>query len=49
MKKRDLYQLCLDHLSKDEITIITGARQVGKTTDDNSNCKRKKCRQVMPQ
>lgn len=32
MLKRNLYYKCLEHLNKREITIITGARQVGKTT-----------------
>ncbi len=32
MHKRNLYYECLGHLQKREITIITGARQVGKTT-----------------
>ena len=32
MHKRNLYYKCLEHLKRDEITIITGARQVGKTT-----------------
>ena len=32
MLKRNLYYKCLDHIEKKEITIITGARQVGKTT-----------------
>jgi predicted AAA+ superfamily ATPase len=30
--KRNLYYKCIDHIEKKEITIITGARQVGKTT-----------------
>ena len=32
MLKRNLYYKCLDHIEKKEITIITGASQVGKTT-----------------
>ncbi len=32
MLKRNLYYKCIDHIEKKEITIITGARQVGKTT-----------------
>ena len=32
MLKRNLYYKCLNHLQNDEVTIITGARQVGKTT-----------------
>ncbi|MCK4359438.1 MAG: ATP-binding protein [Candidatus Cloacimonetes bacterium] len=32
MLKRNLYYECLNHLQNDEVTIITGARQVGKTT-----------------
>ncbi len=31
-KYRDLYQALLDHLSRKEFAIITGARQTGKTT-----------------
>ena len=32
MLKRNLYDTCLEHLPKKEAVIITGARQVGKTT-----------------